>query len=225
MTFRVSTIEHPEGVRSIEGEWTGLLERARNTLPFLLPEWLATWWDVFHQDRLLLRDSLRVKVVRRESGELVGVVPLMLTQRPSVGPIRLRTLGFIGADRYITEQRAPVLAPGCERDVARALAADLLGGRDWSWIAWEGLQPGSEFAVELERAQALRWGAQDTAHLLKMSRTWDEFRGRLKRNIKESLRHCYNSLKRDHLEARLVVAESPAEVARALRIFFVLHAA
>lgn len=225
MAFRVSTIEHPEGLRGIEGEWAGLLERTGNTLPFLLPDWLTTWWDVFRQNRLLLRDSLRVKIVRRDSGELVGVVPLMLTDRPRVGPLRLRALGFMGADRYITEQRAPAVASGCEGGVARALATDLLKREEWNWIAWEGLRRGSEFALELERALPLRWVGQETAHLLKMPRTWDDFRAGLKRNIKESLRHCYNSLKRDQLTPQLVVAESPGEVARALRTFFVLHAA
>jgi CelD/BcsL family acetyltransferase involved in cellulose biosynthesis len=225
MALRVSTIEEPEGLRRIEGEWTGLLEQTGNTLPFLLPEWLATWWDVFRQDRVLLRDSLRTKVVRRDSGALVGVVPLMLTERPGWGPVRSSALGFLGADRYITEQRAPILARGWECEIARALATDLVREGTWNWITWEGLQRDSDFARELERALPLRWGAQDTAHLLKMSRTWEEFRGGLKRNIKESLRRCYNSLKRDNLTARLLVAESPAEVARALETFFELHAA
>jgi CelD/BcsL family acetyltransferase involved in cellulose biosynthesis len=225
VALRVSTVDGLEGLRGIEGEWTALLQKTDNTLPFLLPEWLATWWDVFHQDRLLLRDSLRVKVVRRDSGELVGVVPLMLTERPRVGPVRSRVLGFLGADRYITEQRAPILARGCEREIARALATDLLAENAWNWVAWEGLQRDSEFALELERALPLRWGAHDTAHLLTMARTWDEFRGGLKRNIKESLRRCYNSLKRDNLEPRLSVAESRADVGRALETFFDLHTA
>jgi CelD/BcsL family acetyltransferase involved in cellulose biosynthesis len=225
MALRVSTIEDAEELRRVEGEWAALLEHAGNTLPFLLPEWLATWWDVFHQDRLLLRDSLRVKVVRRDSGELVGVIPLMLTERPRLGPFRSRVLGFLGADRYITEQRAPILARGCEREIARALAKDLFAENAWNWISWEGLQRESEFALELERALPLRWGTHDTAHLLEMAPTWDEFKGGLKRNIKESLRRCYNSLKRDHLTARLAVAESPADVGRALETFFELHTA
>jgi len=44
--------------------------------------------------------------------------------------------------------------------------------------------------------------------------SWEEFRLRLKRNIRESLRHCYNSLKRDNLEFELQVLETPSDVRR-----------
>ena len=46
----------------------------------------------------------------------------------------------------------------------------------------------------------------------------------LKRNIRESLRHCYNSLKRDGLSFELEVAQTPDAVRNALHTFVSLHA-
>ena len=48
--------------------------------------------------------------------------------------------------------------------------------------------------------------------VLDLPDTWQEFRSGLKRNIRESLRHGYNSLKRDGHRFELQVATDPGEV-------------
>jgi CelD/BcsL family acetyltransferase involved in cellulose biosynthesis len=219
----VSTVTTVEGLLAIRGQWLRLAQRAGTVLPFLLPEWTLAWWETFRQDRRLIHDSLHVKLVWRPSGELAALFPFVRTQRPSRGPLRARSLGFLGADEYVTEQRAAVVDPECEAGAARALAAHLLEDDSWDWIRWEGLSRGSAFATTLSDAMHLQWGSAQTSNLLRLAPTWEEFRSGLKRNIKESLRHCYNSLKRDGLTARLAVAESGAEVDAALGAFFDLH--
>ncbi len=220
----VSTVRTPEELAALAGEWTQLHERARLALPFALPEWLATWWETFRQDHRLIRDSLHIKVVRHGSGELAGVIPLMLTERPSFGPLRVRALSFLGADEYITEQRVALVDPNSEAEVARALAAHLFAEDTWDWIMWEGLDPKSAFATTLQAVMPLRWGHTETGNVLHLPPTWAEFKTGLKRNIKESLRRCYNSLKRDGLTPRLVVAETAEDVQKGLDRFFALHA-
>ena len=223
MTLEVSTITTQGELDALTEPWRGLLGRIDNDLPFLLPEWASTWWRCFRQEAPLIRDSLRVKVVR-DGDALLGILPLMLTERPPVGPLRATALGFLGANRYVTELRAPIVDPAREGEVARALAAHLLADRSWDWVAWQGLDRASELARELDRAMPLRWSAApEVASVLHLPATWDEFRGGLKRNIKESLRRCTNSLKRDGLRARLVVAQTPADVDRALDTFLALH--
>jgi CelD/BcsL family acetyltransferase involved in cellulose biosynthesis len=63
-----------------------------------------------------------------------------------------------------------------------------------------------------------------SAYILPLAPSWSEMKRGLKRNIKESLRHCYNSLKRDGLTYALDVAEDPADIAAGLPDFFRLHA-
>jgi CelD/BcsL family acetyltransferase involved in cellulose biosynthesis len=223
MTLEVTTITTLAGLDALEQPWRRLLDEEGNDLPFLLPEWVSSWWGCFRQDSALIRDSLRLTVARDGSGKLLGILPLMLTERPPFGPVRARTLGFVGADRYVTELRAPIVHRARQGEVARALASHLLNGASWDWVAWQGLDPESEFARELGRAMPLRWGSAETASILTLAPTWEAFRARLKRNIKESLRRCTNSLKRDGLTARVVVAEHPADVDRALDTFLTLH--
>ncbi|MGQ0504499.1 MAG: GNAT family N-acetyltransferase, partial [Myxococcaceae bacterium] len=55
--------------------------------------------------------------------------------------------------------------------------------------------------------------------------TWDLFKATLKRNIKESLRKCYNSLKRDGHAFTFEVVTEPGKVGVAIDEFLQLHAA
>ncbi len=224
MPLHISTATTVDELSALSPEWLELVERAECSVPYQLPEWLIAWWEWFRQDTPLIRDSLRVQAVRTDSGKLVGVVPLMLTERPRFGPLRVGSLGFIGADPYITELRSPILDPAYEGEVASAVAAHLREQGDWHWISWTGLTRDSEFGKALGRAMHLRWGSVETGNVLTLAPTWEQFRGGLKRNIKESLRHGYNALKRDGLHARLVVAETGADVDDALGAFFRLHA-
>jgi CelD/BcsL family acetyltransferase involved in cellulose biosynthesis len=223
MVFRVHTVTSSGELAELAPEWIGLLERAENDLPFLLPEWLITWWETFRQRGSFIRDSLRVKAVRDSAGALVAIIPLMLTERPGFGPVRSRVLDFMGADRHLTELRAPIVDPACAGEVARAVADDLLSDPSWDWITWQGLDEESEFARELQKMVPLRWGNSETGNVLTLAPTWEQFKRGLKRNIKESLRRCYNSLQRDGLTARLVVAETAQDVEKSLGTFYELH--
>jgi len=225
MTLNVATLTTLDQLHSIEEEWIQLLGRIGADLPFLWPDWTITWWESFRQQRAVIRDNLYVKTVRGESGELLAIVPLMMTERPAVGPARARAVGFLGADNYVTEQRAPIIDRRCQRELAEALASDLRALNSWDWITWEGLDKEGEFAAALGRELDLHWAESQPGNILRLAPTWDEFRQGLKHNIKESLRHCYNSLKRANLVPRLEVASTPAELVPALETFFTLHAA
>jgi CelD/BcsL family acetyltransferase involved in cellulose biosynthesis len=61
-------------------------------------------------------------------------------------------------------------------------------------------------------------------YILDLPADWETFRKGLKRNIRESLRHCYNSLKRDQREFSMVVLNSPADIQSGLVDFLRLHA-
>ena len=222
--LHASTLTTAEQLESLSGEWHDLVERCHGLLPFQLPEWLIVWWASFRQDSRLIHDSLRVQVVRTGSGTLVGIVPLMLTERPHSGPLRARGLSLLGADPYLTELRAPIIDPACERPVAEVLVRHLVEQPGWDWISWAGLNRASAFSQVLGRGLRLQWGAVENANVLTLEPTWEAFKSGLKRNIKESLRHGYNGLRRDELSARLVVASSVAEVDSALGHFFRLHA-
>ena len=88
-----------------------------------------------------------------------------------------------------------MIARGFEHLTARAVRDGLARVHDWDWIHWSGLS--NEFADALKGGSALRWESPLSYFVLDLPPSWEELRSRLKRNIRESLRHCYNSLKRD----------------------------
>jgi CelD/BcsL family acetyltransferase involved in cellulose biosynthesis len=92
---------------------------------------------------------------------------------------------------------------------------------DWDWIHWSGVS--DEFAEALTGNGALRWESPLSYFVLDLPPSWEELRSRLKRNIRESLRHCYNSLKRDGHRFEFQVIEDPAGVRQGLDRYLALH--
>ena len=178
----------------------------------------------YRQQRGLISDSLFLMTVRARRGDLVGIVPMMRTARPSRGPIAVRTLTFLGADPYITELRRPIVDPAHEGDVAAAVCRTLAATKGWDWVRWPGLQRDGAFATALEKEARVEWLNELPAYELELAPTWDAFKSGLKRNIKESLRRCYNAPKRDGHEIRLEVTRARGEIKPALERFLELHA-
>jgi CelD/BcsL family acetyltransferase involved in cellulose biosynthesis len=220
MPVRVSVIRDQAELSKLRAGWAALLKRAHNELPFMTFTWMDTWWTHFREEGRV-RDELAVHAIH-DGDRLVGVFPLMLTQRRA-GPLQARILSFLGADPYITELRTPLVEPDYALEVARAMADSLHQQRDWDWIHWSGIDRSSALASALERAFPMQWTSELSANVLPLPSSWEELKKGLKRNIKESLRRCYNAPKRDGLDPRLEVARTPDEVAKALQTFFQLH--
>jgi CelD/BcsL family acetyltransferase involved in cellulose biosynthesis len=147
-------------------------------------------------------------------------VPFILSRR-RVGPLKIVSLNLLGADPGITEISAPLIDPGYEHLAARAVQDALAKAGGWDWIHWTGIS--DAFAATLATVGGLQWHAALSDYVLDLSPTWEEFRRRLKRNIRESLRHCYNSLKRDNHCFELQVIEDAPQLRRSLDRFLELH--
>lgn len=213
----VSTAVGLEGLRA---DYDRLHRATGNGFPFALHDWHVTWWKHFAAQGRRISDALRIYVVRDRARRAVGIVPFVATDR-RFGPLVVRTLAMLGPDPYISELRGPLVEPGHERDVARLLRERLATDGAWDWIFWTGLN--EPFAKALDEGHRVQWLEPTLDYELDLPATWDEFRGGLKRNIRESIRHCYNSLKRDGYEFELEVASKPVDVSRAVEHFLTLH--
>jgi len=217
---RVVTADHLDALRT---EWNAVADTMRPRLPFGTWEWATAWWRHFREDRAAVGDSLHARAVRDATGELVAVAPLMLTQRPRVGPLRVRTLHFFGADPNITEIRRMCCRPGREEEVYRAVLADL--ERDvqaWDWLVLSGIP---ESASAVLAVPGLRWSREFPDYVLPLPASWDDLRASLKPNTKRSLRQCYNSLRRDGLSPKRIVVSAPEQMESGLEHLFRLHTA
>jgi CelD/BcsL family acetyltransferase involved in cellulose biosynthesis len=224
VTLDVRTLSTAAELSALEPEWRALHERAGTDLPFAAPEWSSCWWQHLRARGLTARDSLCARAVRDGRGELVAVAPLMITERPAVGPLRARCLRFLRADPNITELSGMLCKPGLEAEATAAVLADVrASGSQWDWMQWSGVLIGGPEDRVLA-GETAHTASVIPSYLLTLPPTWDEFRAGLKRNIKESLRKCYNSPRRAGLQTSLHVADSRAEVLESLEQFFRLHA-
>jgi CelD/BcsL family acetyltransferase involved in cellulose biosynthesis len=221
MGLRVESVDTIGALNALAPAWRELFSRAGATLPFHTFEWVDSWWTHLREDLVAVRDSLRVRAIW-DGDRLVAVAPLVLTERPGVGPVRARYLHFVGADPNMTELRGMLVEPEYARVAYRALGEALRREGGWDWIRWSGLIRGDADAVERHLTVDL---PPISDFVLALAPTWDELRARLKPNIKESLRKCYNSLKRDGKVPTLRVARTPDEIADAVERFLALHRA
>lgn len=225
-SLHVERIDAPAGLQALESEWRALERRANCTLPFYTFDWICAWWTHLREDKLAVRDELRVYAMRDACGILVAVAPMMLTCRPARGPVRARELQFLGSDPNVTELRGLLAEPRYLADAFRTLLATLARAtRDWDWLTISGV-PVDHSLVEDEIAAQVgthAWVREVPDYVLPLPATWDDFRAGLSRNIKESLRKCYNAPKRDGLQFEMEVARDASQIDAALRTFLRLH--
>jgi CelD/BcsL family acetyltransferase involved in cellulose biosynthesis len=219
----VQVAEDPEALQSLRPDYERLHHLTGNTLPFALHEWHTAWCAHFLAAHKHIRSRMMIHAVRDQAGYCVGIVPLVRTSR-GIGPLRITSIELLGADPALTEIRAPLIAPGYELRTARALHQSLLSRGCFHWIQWDGVGMELAEALATTAGAPLRWQRPLLDYVLDLPPTWDELRSRLKRNIRESIRHCYNSLKREGLGFELRVAHEPPQITEALGRFFRLHA-
>ena len=209
-----------EGIRALAPDYERLYQVTGNTLPFATQEWHLAWCEHLlnrgpgaHQQPLFC-------VLRTPEGSCVAIVPLIHTVR-QLGPLKVEVLGLIGADPALTEIRNPLIEPGYERATVRAVHERLASMIRWDWIQWSGVSEALAQALTLEARP--QWYRTIDDYVLDLPTAWPVFRATLPRNLRESLRHCYNSLRRDGHTFELVLARDPVEVRWAIYRFLQLH--
>jgi CelD/BcsL family acetyltransferase involved in cellulose biosynthesis len=219
----VERIDSMQSFLGLEREWRQI-ESASN-VPFTRWDWAVAWWTQLRESKLGVKDSLFVRAIRTHSGELVSVAPMLISRRPSVGPLCVRQLQFFGADPNITELRGLLALPSYRSQAYRALLADAREqAEQWDSMLLSSIPSDLELS-ELADFPGFEWRGQTESHELVLPSTWEEFRATRGRNLKESLRKCYNSLEREGRKFRLEIAELPADVEPALAHFFKFHSA
>ena len=207
-------------LQRLKPDYERLHRIAANTSPFALLDWHMAWCEHFLNLDPHVRDDIMVLVLRDPRADCVAIVPLIVSAR-RFGPLNVVSIELLGADPSTTETRTPLVAPGYEALTVRAVRRRLAQRQDWDWITWGGVD--EKFGQELAMDANLHMQPEAPGYMLDLPSTWPEFRSGLKRNIRESLRHGYNSLKRGGHTFSLEVATEPAAVHRGIERFLMLH--
>ena len=208
-------------LQALKPDYDRLLHATGNTLPFARHEWHVAWCNQFLVSSNRIRTQLMIHTARNSAGQCVAIVPLILTRR-GIGPFKVGTLDLLGADPALTEIRTSLIEPGYEARATRAIQRQLAAVRLVDWLNW-GVVSDAQ-AGALSTCADIKFQQPLLDYFLDLPSSWESLRANLKRNVRESIRHCYNSLKRDGLSCELRVAQDPAAVKEALERFFTLHA-
>jgi len=220
VTVTVSKVMDLKGLAGVAADYEQLCGDVGNRLPFALYDWHLTWCRHFLNHHPHIHDEPRFCLVHNPGGRCVAILPLIQSSR-RLGPLHVTSLNMLGADPAITEIPTPLVAAGYGVLSIRA-ARDLFSRLgDWDWIHWSGL--GEELRDALVGEPRLSWRLPLSDFVLDLPPSWEEFRSRLKRNIRESLRHCYNSLRRAGHRFELEVITDPAGIESGLNRFLELH--
>ncbi len=216
-------------LRGLRVEWDALHTASGATTPFNSWSWVYHWWRAFGRSNGWRRDSLRIVVLRDAAGASRAIFPFVLTSL-GLGPLSLRKLRPCGSVRLrqLTEIPSPLVWPGFEGESTGELLRTLQAQRaKFHWcdllIPTEGAL-GKHFREQAAGVPAI-WGKPITNYVLSLPPTWEALRARLRRHIKDSLRHCYNSLARKGLKWRFEAIDDPERVVSAGSDFMRLHRA
>lgn len=211
----------------LRGEWDGLHSRQTGVAnPFCNPDWVLEWYRTYVPDA----SRRHLLLVRTPEGVLAGVAALY---EQTVGPRRLpvgRRLVPVGYGQGTPLELPQVLTTDAD---ARAVHHAVVrwtrdAGADWAELsiardqAW--FEPGW---VEDTAAHSPHYShrAARACVVLPLDGTWDEVRGGLKRNLKESLRRGRNRLTKSGRAWEVRTLEGSELDAAAVHRFFTLHAA
>lgn len=221
--MRVEVARTASALDALAAPWRSLQDRVPGALPFQSHAWNKAWWESFAQTTPFRQDELFV-VSFHQGNDLVGVLPLFMSAYGFGGGTLVNYLRPLGADPNLTEIRSPLVMPD-QLDAVLAYWRDFAQNFGLNRCVVQVVAP----ATKRGQMQPLPEGRRQVAYryipnyVVHLGNDWDSFRKGLKRNIKESIRHCYNSLSRDHLACTLVTLSERHAVLEQLPAFFELH--
>lgn len=209
---------------ALEGRWRALEARASNRNPFLSWEWVSEWAKTFCGEVL-------VTVSVSLGDEAVALAPFVGGRALPVPGLRARHLQLFGP-RWawnILEMGTMLVDPAhASRGFLRAVE-HLLQLAEWDWMevaAFGDSVRGWRRALDLS-GLGFRANVQHSTlvPVMALDDEWDHLRRRLRRNIKQSVRHAYNSPRAGGIEYRYREHHSADGLDPVLEDFFRLHAA
>ncbi len=224
----LDVVADAQALLALRPEWDRLSAQAVDDNPFTGWVWTWHWWREYGQGQPGRRHRLQVFVLRDADRTARAVFPFVLTTW-GVSPLTARALRFSGFGDNTVELRAALIAPGWERAAAVALS-DALRGRahTYDWCVLDGVPsdgPLADWADARAASEGAVWQMPVSSYILPLPKTWDALRARLRRNVKENIRHAYNSLAREGHEWRVEFVSEADGLDAALEGFFQLHAA
>ena len=218
-------ITKEEDFEALATAWRALETKVSFLLPFQTYDWNRAWWKVFSDESFFHKNELAICAVY-DNDQLVAVMPLINTHVGLHNFFLYRYVRPFGGDPNLTELRVPLTLPEYAEKVLQLwenlTRRETFGLTEFQIIGAKA--PADHFILNNKALHPLK-DRSIPNFVLTLHEDWDSFKSGLKRNIKESLRRCYNSLKRDGLEMNFSVVQGGAAILQQLPMFYALHGA
>jgi len=220
--IQLSVSAHPglSGLLTLERDWRQLVHRSRTENGFLAWEWVAEWARTFMGEESLT-------VVVRTNGRAVAIAPFAIQKEQIAPGLRVKYLQLFGPRRYqhLFEVPEVLVEPAWSRQAFTALIDHVMRAGDWDWIelyaSGDGIAPLNSALKALDFDSVVE--TRDLTPVMALDPDWDRIRGRLRRNVKESIRRAYNSFKRQGINYTFRQVAGDEACGVYLQSFFALH--
>src|ERR1700687_3628056 len=125
----IETVTTVAGIAALQPDFERLICVTGNTLPFALHEWHLSWCRHFINCSPNIHDEPHFYMLRNAERACVAILPFIISRR-RIGPLKVTSTDLLGADRAITEIRAPLVERGYEHLAVRAVRDSLTGISD-----------------------------------------------------------------------------------------------
>lgn len=190
--------------------------------PFLRWEWLGTWWRHYGRSGRLF-----VPAVEDDSGNLLGLAPWWLENRPAQG----RVVRFLGSGEVCSDYLTLLTQEGHEAAVADAIADWLHSARApehrWDLLELDGCvndDPAVWRLIERLAGQGNTLHRRDGPHCwrIPLPTTWEEFQGWQSSTHRRQVRRALERAE-DSGRSVLRMARTPEEFEQGWNILVDLH--
>jgi len=126
--MRSEVVTDWQGLRKLEAEWNGLLERSKANTIFLRWEWIQQWGDI-----VASRVRPCIVIVRDNHGRVVGIAPFYVRNARLMSFASYRILGIMGDDFTGAEYSDWLVSQDNTGAALEAISDELCGGK----IKWD----------------------------------------------------------------------------------------
>lgn len=216
--YDVKIIDCYEAWQSLRSDWHKLFETAQISHPFLSFDWLEAWWKHMLPVSFIQKHKLHIFCFYKGSN-LSGIAPFFVTTY-SIPWLRggIRYLRPLGSDPNLTEIKTILCKSEDMLGITETLKCHLQDHHElYDLIQWPDISQDVSHVMSWDRPQTLE------NFILPLGTNWEEFRLSRKRNIKESIRKCYNAPTRQGIKLDFMTIRDRREIIDLLPIFYELH--
>jgi CelD/BcsL family acetyltransferase involved in cellulose biosynthesis len=192
----VSWVEGLDAFLELESKWRALLRHVRTGNPFLGWEWVSEWAQAFWGDQV-------VTLVVHSGPHAAAIVPFFCGPSLPLPAPGARHLQLFGPRRHrnLLEMGTVLMDPAHAVAAIRLTLESIMRRGDWDWVefaacgddlhAWEQALATADLKVKAVVEQVT------DIPMMRLDESWPQLRTRLRRNVKQSIRHAYNAPRRD----------------------------